>query len=147
MSVFYNTQVEFSRGMCTCGGISFPCVNAGASCRFVVEPHICIVLLHYAYVRRKKNTLFLRDAKIECSVDAFPRFKLYTSWSDGRAFHLSWALRLEGAWEHWQRSFAALRMTARVNDDFIKQVGSAIHPGESVLFLLTSNEVAGRVLP
>lgn len=34
-----------------------------------------------------------------------------------------------------------------INDDFIKQVGSAIHPGESALFLLTSNEVADRVLP
>ncbi len=34
-----------------------------------------------------------------------------------------------------------------INDDFIKQVGSAIHPGESALFLLTSNEVADKVLP
>jgi len=34
-----------------------------------------------------------------------------------------------------------------IDDDFIKQVGSAIHPGESALFLLTSNEVADRVLP
>lgn len=34
-----------------------------------------------------------------------------------------------------------------INDDFIKQVGSSIHPGESALFLLTSNEVADRVLP
>lgn len=34
-----------------------------------------------------------------------------------------------------------------INDDFIKQVGSAIHPGEAALFLLTSNEVADKVLP
>jgi uncharacterized membrane protein len=34
-----------------------------------------------------------------------------------------------------------------INDDFIKQVGSAIHPGECALFLLTSNEVADQVLP
>ena len=34
-----------------------------------------------------------------------------------------------------------------INDDFIKQVGSAIHPGESALFLLTRNEVADKVLP
>ncbi|HEX6482316.1 MAG TPA: DUF1269 domain-containing protein [Ktedonobacteraceae bacterium] len=34
-----------------------------------------------------------------------------------------------------------------INDDFIKQVGSGIHPGEAALFLLTSNEVADKVLP
>jgi uncharacterized membrane protein len=34
-----------------------------------------------------------------------------------------------------------------INDDFIKQVGSAIHPGEAALFLLTRNEVADKVLP
>jgi uncharacterized membrane protein len=34
-----------------------------------------------------------------------------------------------------------------INDDFIKQVGSAIHPGESALFLLTRDEVADKVLP
>jgi uncharacterized membrane protein len=34
-----------------------------------------------------------------------------------------------------------------IDDDFIKQVGSAIHPGESALFLLTRNEVADKVLP
>lgn len=34
-----------------------------------------------------------------------------------------------------------------INDDFIKQVGSAIHPGESALFLLTRNEIADKVLP
>jgi len=34
-----------------------------------------------------------------------------------------------------------------INDDFIKQVSSAIHPGEAALFLLTSSEVADRVLP
>ena len=34
-----------------------------------------------------------------------------------------------------------------INDDFIRQVGSSIHPGEFALFLLTSNEVADKVLP
>jgi uncharacterized membrane protein len=34
-----------------------------------------------------------------------------------------------------------------IDDNFIKQVGSAIHPGEAALFLLTRNEVADRVLP
>ena len=34
-----------------------------------------------------------------------------------------------------------------INDDFIKQVSSAIHPGEAALFLLTSNEVTDKVLP
>lgn len=34
-----------------------------------------------------------------------------------------------------------------INDDFIKQVGSTIHPGESALFLLTRNEIADKVLP
>ena len=34
-----------------------------------------------------------------------------------------------------------------INDDFIKQVGSAIHPGEAALFVLTSNEVADKVVP
>jgi uncharacterized membrane protein len=34
-----------------------------------------------------------------------------------------------------------------IDDDFIKQVGSAIHPGEAALFLLTRDEVADRVIP
>ena len=34
-----------------------------------------------------------------------------------------------------------------INDDFIKQVSSTIHPGESALFLLTRDEVADKVLP
>lgn len=34
-----------------------------------------------------------------------------------------------------------------IDDDFIRQVGSAIHPGEAALFLLTRNEVADRVIP
>jgi len=34
-----------------------------------------------------------------------------------------------------------------INDDFIKQVGSSIHPGEAALFLLTRNETADKVLP
>jgi uncharacterized membrane protein len=34
-----------------------------------------------------------------------------------------------------------------INDDFIKQVGSAMHPGESALFLLTRNEIADKILP
>lgn len=34
-----------------------------------------------------------------------------------------------------------------IDDNFIKQVGSAIHPGEAALFLLTRNEVADKVLP
>ncbi|HET8842910.1 MAG TPA: DUF1269 domain-containing protein [Ktedonobacteraceae bacterium] len=34
-----------------------------------------------------------------------------------------------------------------INDDFIKQVGSAIHPGESALFVLTRNVVADKVWP
>lgn len=34
-----------------------------------------------------------------------------------------------------------------INDDFIRQVGSSIHPGECALFLLTSNEVTDKVLP
>ena len=34
-----------------------------------------------------------------------------------------------------------------INDDIIKQVGRTIHPGEAALFLLTSNEVADKVLP
>lgn len=34
-----------------------------------------------------------------------------------------------------------------INDDFIKQVGSAIHPGEAALFVLTSNVVADKVWP
>ena len=34
-----------------------------------------------------------------------------------------------------------------IDDNFIKQVGSAIHPGESALFLLTRNEIADKVLP
>lgn len=34
-----------------------------------------------------------------------------------------------------------------INDDFIKQVGNAIHPGEAALFLLTRNEIADKVLP
>ncbi|TMD67656.1 MAG: DUF1269 domain-containing protein [Chloroflexi bacterium] len=34
-----------------------------------------------------------------------------------------------------------------INDDFIRQVGSAIHPGESALFLLTRNAIADKVLP
>src|SRR5207302_10734957 len=34
-----------------------------------------------------------------------------------------------------------------IDDNFIKQVGSAIHPGESALFLLTRQEVADKVVP
>lgn len=34
-----------------------------------------------------------------------------------------------------------------IDDDFIKEVGSAIHPGESALFVLTRNEIADKVLP
>jgi uncharacterized membrane protein len=34
-----------------------------------------------------------------------------------------------------------------INDDFIKQVGSSIQPGESALFLLTREGVADRILP
>jgi uncharacterized membrane protein len=34
-----------------------------------------------------------------------------------------------------------------IDDNFIKEVGSTIHPGESALFLLTRNEVADKVLP
>jgi uncharacterized membrane protein len=34
-----------------------------------------------------------------------------------------------------------------INDEFIKQVGSSIQPGESALFLLVSNAVADKVLP
>ncbi len=34
-----------------------------------------------------------------------------------------------------------------INDGFIRQVGSAIHPGESALFLLTRNLVADKVWP
>lgn len=34
-----------------------------------------------------------------------------------------------------------------IDDEFIKQVGSAIHPGEAALFLLTRNEVADRIIP
>jgi uncharacterized membrane protein len=34
-----------------------------------------------------------------------------------------------------------------IDDEFIKRVGSEIHPGESALFLLTRNEVADKVLP
>ncbi len=34
-----------------------------------------------------------------------------------------------------------------INNDFIKQVGSSIQPGESALFLLVSNAVADKVLP
>jgi uncharacterized membrane protein len=34
-----------------------------------------------------------------------------------------------------------------INDDFIKQVGSAIHPGEAALFLLTRNEIADKIVP
>jgi uncharacterized membrane protein len=34
-----------------------------------------------------------------------------------------------------------------IDDDFIKQVGSSIHPGEAALFLLTRNEIADKVLP
>ncbi|GHO90728.1 membrane protein [Reticulibacter mediterranei] len=34
-----------------------------------------------------------------------------------------------------------------IDDNFIKQVGNAIHPGEAALFLLTRNEVADKVLP
>lgn len=34
-----------------------------------------------------------------------------------------------------------------INDDFIKEVGSSIHPGETALFLLTRDEVADKVLP
>lgn len=34
-----------------------------------------------------------------------------------------------------------------ISDDFIKQVGNSIRPGESALFLLTSQAVADKVLP
>ncbi len=34
-----------------------------------------------------------------------------------------------------------------INDDFIRQVGSSIHPGECALFLLTRDAVADKVLP
>ena len=34
-----------------------------------------------------------------------------------------------------------------IDDNFIKQVGSAIHPGESALFVLTRNEVVDKVVP
>ena len=34
-----------------------------------------------------------------------------------------------------------------IDDNFIKEVGSAIHPGESALFLLTRNEIADKVVP
>jgi len=34
-----------------------------------------------------------------------------------------------------------------IDDNFIKQVGSSMHPGESALFLLVSEAVADRVLP
>jgi uncharacterized membrane protein len=34
-----------------------------------------------------------------------------------------------------------------ISDDFIKQVGSSIQPGETALFLLTSEGVADKVLP
>jgi uncharacterized membrane protein len=34
-----------------------------------------------------------------------------------------------------------------IDDNFIKEVGSAIHPGEAALFILTRNEVADKVIP
>ncbi|HEY4389348.1 MAG TPA: DUF1269 domain-containing protein, partial [Ktedonobacteraceae bacterium] len=34
-----------------------------------------------------------------------------------------------------------------IDDDFIKQVGNSIQPGESALFLLTHDAVADKVLP
>lgn len=34
-----------------------------------------------------------------------------------------------------------------IDDNFIKEVGSAVHPGEAALFLLTRNEIADKVLP
>jgi uncharacterized membrane protein len=34
-----------------------------------------------------------------------------------------------------------------IDDNFIRKVGNAIQPGEVALFLLTSNEVADKVLP
>lgn len=34
-----------------------------------------------------------------------------------------------------------------ISDDFIKQVGSSIKPGQSALFLLTQNAIADKVLP
>ena len=34
-----------------------------------------------------------------------------------------------------------------IDDNFIKQVGSAIHPGEAALFLLTREEIADKILP
>jgi uncharacterized membrane protein len=34
-----------------------------------------------------------------------------------------------------------------IDDNFIKQVGSSIHPGESALFLLVAEAVADKVLP
>jgi uncharacterized membrane protein len=34
-----------------------------------------------------------------------------------------------------------------IDDDFIRQVGSAIHPGEAALFLLTRQEVPDKIWP
>lgn len=34
-----------------------------------------------------------------------------------------------------------------IDDDFIKQVGSAIHPGEAALFVLSRQEVIDKVVP
>src|SRR5579883_1843835 len=34
-----------------------------------------------------------------------------------------------------------------IDDNFIKEVGSAIHPGEAALFLLTRNEIVDKVVP
>ncbi len=34
-----------------------------------------------------------------------------------------------------------------IDDNFIKQVGSAIHPGEAALFVLTRQEVVDKVVP
>ena len=34
-----------------------------------------------------------------------------------------------------------------ISDDFIRQIASAMHPGEAALFLFTRNEVADKILP
>ncbi|HEV2654044.1 MAG TPA: DUF1269 domain-containing protein [Ktedonobacteraceae bacterium] len=34
-----------------------------------------------------------------------------------------------------------------IDDNFIREVGSAIHPGEAALFLLTRGEIADKILP
>ncbi|GCE21059.1 DUF1269 domain-containing protein [Dictyobacter kobayashii] len=34
-----------------------------------------------------------------------------------------------------------------IDDKFIKEIGDTVQPGQSALFLMTSNEVADKVLP